>query len=151
MKHAAVVKGQIILKCLFGVFNFFQKMNENTSHTSKNEFILLFFGRIHDLTICFWINWPLKGYKCVISQLKKLRHKIRSWLILHIKMSSKRNIFCSVFKQTSIYQVCKHIFWLFEPLKYLFTYLPCGPAIMSQWKLSVNPPKTLCGGLRRVG
>ena len=31
-------KGQIISKCLFGVFNFFQKMNKNTSHSSKNEF-----------------------------------------------------------------------------------------------------------------
>ena len=29
-------KGQIISKCLFGVFNSFQKMNKTTSHTSKN-------------------------------------------------------------------------------------------------------------------
>ena len=27
-----VFKGQLISKCLFGVFNFFQKTNENTSH-----------------------------------------------------------------------------------------------------------------------
>ena len=46
-------KGHIISKCLFGVFNFFQKTNENTSHSSKNEFIRSFFGRIHGLTICF--------------------------------------------------------------------------------------------------
>ena len=46
-------KGQIISKCLFGVFNFFQKTNENTSHTSKNEFICSIFGRINSLTICF--------------------------------------------------------------------------------------------------
>ena len=46
-------KGQIISKCLFGVFNFFQKTNENTSHSSKNEFIHSFFGRIHGLTVCF--------------------------------------------------------------------------------------------------
>ena len=46
-------KGQMILKCLFGVFNFFQKTNKNTSHSSKNEFICLFFGRIHGLPICF--------------------------------------------------------------------------------------------------
>ena len=46
-------KGQIISKCLFGVFNFFQKTNKNTSHSSKNEFIRSFFGRIHGLTICF--------------------------------------------------------------------------------------------------
>ena len=38
------IKGQIISKCLFGVFNFFQKTNESTSHSSKNE---------------FEINWPL--------------------------------------------------------------------------------------------
>ena len=47
-------KGPIISECLFGVFNFFQKRNENTSHISKKEFIHSFFGRIHGLTICFW-------------------------------------------------------------------------------------------------
>ena len=52
----AEAKGQSISKCLFGVFNFFNKTNENTSHSSKNEFICSFFGRIHGLTICFEIN-----------------------------------------------------------------------------------------------
>ena len=46
-------KGQLISKCLFGGFNFFQKTNENTWHSSKNEFIRSFFGRIHGLTIFF--------------------------------------------------------------------------------------------------
>ena len=46
-------KGHLISKCLFCVFNFFQKMNKNTSHSSKNEFINLFFGRIHGLKIYF--------------------------------------------------------------------------------------------------
>jgi hypothetical protein len=46
-------KGQIISKCLFGVFNFFQKTNEKKSHSSKNEFICLFFGRIQDNIIFF--------------------------------------------------------------------------------------------------
>ena len=46
-------KGQLISKYLFVDFNFFQKTNENTSCSSKNEFICSFFGRIHDLTICF--------------------------------------------------------------------------------------------------
>ena len=36
-------KGQLISKCLFVDFNFFQKTNENTSHISKNEFIRSFF------------------------------------------------------------------------------------------------------------
>ena len=48
-----ILKGQLISKCLFGVFKFFQKTNKNSSHSIKNEFIHLFFGRIHDLLICF--------------------------------------------------------------------------------------------------
>ena len=51
--YFVTTKGQIISKCLFGVLNFFQKTNENSSHTSKNKFIHLFFGIIHSLTICF--------------------------------------------------------------------------------------------------
>ena len=46
-------KGQLISKCLFVDFNFFQKTNKNTLQSSKNEFIRSFFGRIHGLTICF--------------------------------------------------------------------------------------------------
>ena len=39
------VKGQLISKCLFGVFTFFQKTNENKSTSSKVEFVRSFFGR----------------------------------------------------------------------------------------------------------
>ena len=46
-------KGQLISKCLFGVFNFFLKTNKNTLYSSKKEFIHSFFGRIHRLIICF--------------------------------------------------------------------------------------------------
>ena len=42
-------KGLAISK---GVFNFFLETNKNKSHSSKNESICLFFGRIHGLTIC---------------------------------------------------------------------------------------------------
>ena len=52
-------KGQLISKWFFGIIDFLQKTNENTSHTSKNEFIRSFFGRILGLTIFFEINWPL--------------------------------------------------------------------------------------------
>ena len=38
---------------LFLKVELFQKTNENTLHSSKNEFIRSFFGRIHGLTICF--------------------------------------------------------------------------------------------------
>ena len=37
-------KGQLISKCLFGVFNFLQKTNKNKSHSSKFEFFSSFFG-----------------------------------------------------------------------------------------------------------
>ena len=44
--HIIVVdtKGQLISKCLFGVFNFLQKTNKNKSHGSKIEFLRSFFG-----------------------------------------------------------------------------------------------------------
>ena len=38
------LKGQLISKCLFGVFKLLQKTNENKSHSSKIEFVRLFFG-----------------------------------------------------------------------------------------------------------
>ena len=37
-------KGQLISKCIFGVFTFFQKTNENKSTSSKVEFVCSFFG-----------------------------------------------------------------------------------------------------------
>ena len=43
-------KGQIISKRFFSGQGFAQKTNENTSHTSKNEFIRSFFGRILGLS-----------------------------------------------------------------------------------------------------
>ena len=47
-------KGQIISKSFLDGRGFSLKTNENTSNTSKNEFICSFFGRIHGLTNCFW-------------------------------------------------------------------------------------------------
>ena len=52
-------KGQLISKWLFGVFNFFQKTNKNMSHSSKNEFVHSFFGRI-------------RGYQKLLSKLTDL-------------------------------------------------------------------------------
>ena len=43
-KNWKSVEGQLISKCLFGVFNFLQKTNQNKSHSSKIEFVRLFFG-----------------------------------------------------------------------------------------------------------
>ena len=52
-------KGQLISKCLFCVFNFFQKTNENTSYTSKNKFIR-----------CFWKNSRLDNLLSTINLVK---------------------------------------------------------------------------------
>ena len=44
-QHFCDAKGQFISKCLFGVFTFFQKTNENKSTNSKVKFVRSFFGR----------------------------------------------------------------------------------------------------------
>ena len=49
-------KGQLILKCLFGVFNFLQKTNENKSNSSKIEFVHSFFGGNVGLKKSFWFS-----------------------------------------------------------------------------------------------
>ena len=52
-------KGQLISKCLFGVFNFFQKTNENTSiHVKMNSFAC-FSEEFTVWQFAFEINWPL--------------------------------------------------------------------------------------------
>ena len=69
---ATFAKGQLILKCLFVDFDFFQKTNKNTSQSSKNEFISSFFGRIHGLTICFWnqLTFTITIRKCLFFYVK---------------------------------------------------------------------------------
>ena len=54
-------KGQVISKSFFGVFNFFQKTNKNTSHSSKTEFIRWFFEEFTAWQFVFEINWPLNS------------------------------------------------------------------------------------------
>ena len=50
-------KGQLISNCLFVVFTFFQKTNENKSTRSKVEFVRSFFGRNLGLEKSFRISW----------------------------------------------------------------------------------------------
>ena len=70
-------KGHLIPKCLFGVFNFLQKTNENKSHSSKIEFLCSFFGGNVGLKESFWFcltfnkigeihleNYVVKKYEC---------------------------------------------------------------------------------------
>ena len=52
-------EGQVISKGFFGIFNFFQKTNKNTSHSSKNELNCSFF-------------WKNSGYHNLLSRLSDL-------------------------------------------------------------------------------
>ena len=49
-------KGQLISKCHFGAFTFFQKTNKNKSTSSKVEFVCSFFGRNVGLKKSFRIH-----------------------------------------------------------------------------------------------
>ena len=57
----ASAKGQLILKCLIGVFNFLKKTNKNKSHSSKIEFICPFLGGNIGMKNNFDFVWPLAG------------------------------------------------------------------------------------------
>ena len=61
--------GQIISKRPFSFFNFFQKTNKNTLHSSKNEFICLFLEEFTAWQFAFEINWPLENTQEVSMQL----------------------------------------------------------------------------------
>ena len=60
-------KGQLISKSLFVVFNFFQKTNKNKFelryHSSKVEFVCLFFGRNVGLKKSFWLCLTFNKFK----------------------------------------------------------------------------------------
>ena len=81
-KLSIPTKDQLISKCLFGVFNFFQKTNENTSHSSKNEFIGSFFGGN---------RWPQKPFRNYLtfnnlkihlpSKLSPEKANVHGWVI----------------------------------------------------------------------
>ena len=76
-------KGQLISKCLFGVFSFFQKPIENKSTSSKVEFDHSFFGRNVSLKKSFQIfltfsgthNTHILAVKFVISEKLKVQNK----------------------------------------------------------------------------
>ena len=57
-KLSIPTKGQLISKCLFGVFNFFQKTNENASIVVKIHFIR-FLEEFTAWQFAFEIIWPL--------------------------------------------------------------------------------------------
>ena len=64
-------KGQLILKCLFGVFNFFQKINENKSTwviiVVKSNSFVRFFGRNIGLKKWFWLGLTFRSSDLIFS------------------------------------------------------------------------------------
>ena len=66
MNTSAVYKGQLISKCMFGVFNFFQKMNENKSTwriiVAKSNLFVRFLEETTDWKNHFDFVWPLGAY-----------------------------------------------------------------------------------------
>ena len=82
-------KGLLISKCPFGVFNFFQKTNENKSTRGiilvKSNFFVHFLGELRIPNSPFEVNWPvdssdLKHRYCsrkIGSRLRKGRKRLR--------------------------------------------------------------------------
>ena len=61
-------KGQLILKCPFGVFTFFQKRTKTGRQVhSKVEFVRLFFGRNVGLKKSFRICLT---FNCIVSRIE---------------------------------------------------------------------------------
>ena len=64
VRIAVFTKGQLISKCLFGVFNFFQKTNKNKStwgiKVVKSNYFVRFLEELRIPKSPFEINWPLR-------------------------------------------------------------------------------------------
>ena len=73
----AVAKGQLISKCLFDVFNFLQKTNENESHSSKSEFVRSFFGGNFRLEKSFRFCLTFKYLTLLWFSLRAFRSQAR--------------------------------------------------------------------------
>ena len=71
------IKGQIISKWIFGVFDFLQKTNENKSIWGiivvKSNFFVRFLEEIEDIKTPFKINWPLEPDKILLGTYVVLR------------------------------------------------------------------------------
>ena len=76
-------EGQLISKCTFGVFTFFQKTNKNKSTSSRVEFVHSFFGRNVGLK---------KSFRICLTFRNRIRYIIflclKSPLLFAVKSSS---------------------------------------------------------------
>ena len=94
----------LISKYLFGVFNFFQKMNKNKSHSSKIEFVWSFFGG----NVCLQKSFRF----CLTFGPSKLSWCICELFELYLKqqkISITRQSPCSLKKSCEIYSFLRWI------------------------------------------
>ena len=100
-------KGQLILKCLLGVFTFFQKMNENKSTGSKVKFVRSFFGRNVGLQktfrFCLTFSSVQKHCKFIMTVTGKTRYMplLNSLKFMFSKKATKIFIIDSTLKTDS--------------------------------------------------
>ena len=92
-------KGQLISKCLFGVFDFLQKTNKNKSHSSKIEFICSFFGENVGLKKSFrfcltFTQWKWVGHIPPVFLTDKVGNCLKGSLDLIPSPSVKIQIIC---------------------------------------------------------
>ena len=96
MQFFSIIKGQLISKCLFGVFTFFQNTNENKLKSIKVEFVRSFFGRNVGMKKLFRIYLTFtKGIfvwgdasLTICDHLNKDDNKKYSWLKWAIKYTN---------------------------------------------------------------
>ena len=60
-------KGQLISKCIFGIFTSFKKRNEKKSTSSKVEFVRSFLGRNISLKVSIWICLTFRTSKGLVQ------------------------------------------------------------------------------------
>ena len=109
-------KGHLILQCLFGVFNFFQKTTENKStwyHSSKIEFVRQFFGRNvclkKSFRLCLTFTYlisPISLKKCPIGCANNLVDP--KWLPVFEKKNPTALFFTVIFMYIPLISECPH-------------------------------------------
>ena len=129
MFYTLIPKGQLILKCLLGVFTFFQKMKENKLTSNKVEFVHQFFGRNVGLKksfrICLTFSYAIREVqllcKALVCQNQNVRKgkvetsmcsyvaDFRHFFYIH-KAQSRLDFFCyEVLKFLNFHKLLQHL------------------------------------------
>ena len=93
-KEGKTTKGQLISKCLFGVFTFFQKRNENKLISSKVGYVRSFSGRNVGLKKWFGICLTFKGQLILKQNCRAVTSPKKQ---MKCTQDSILSVFCSFF------------------------------------------------------